>query len=84
MESAPKGVYWETEEDVYNIQIHCAEAQAAIVREVFSDWSDVAQGIDPAKAEKILIFKKKTSKQEFNKLLSNLTLNRNIILKEVT
>lgn len=83
MNKVPKGVYWKTEENVYNVQIHCAEAQANTIRHVFSDWFDVAQGVDTAKTEKILIFKKRMNKQEFNKLLNNLTLNRNIILKEV-
>ena len=49
---------------------------------MFSDWSNVAQGVDTTKDEEILIFKKVfSSNDEFVAFIGN--LDNNIIVKEI-
>ena len=83
MSKLPEGAYWKTDEEEYNVQIHCTKGNVLAITEVFSDWTKIAEGIDTAKDEKILIFRKKTKEKDFNKMLSKITTHQTINLKEV-
>ena len=79
----PEGTYWKTDEEEYNVQIHCTKSLVYTISEIFSDWTKVADGVDPSKNEKILIFKKNTKEKDFNRMLSEITTHQTINLKEV-
>lgn len=83
MSKLPEGAYWKTDEEEYNVQIHCTRTYVSAITEIFSDWVKVAEGVDPAKNEKILIFKKNTKEKDFNRMLSEITTHQTINLKEV-
>jgi len=85
MSNPPEGTYWTTNENEYNIQIHCAQNLVSIITEMFFDWTQAAHGYDPSKDQTILIFKKKITKEkEFNRLLNNINTHQTINLKEVS
>mgnify|MGYP003113725993 CR=1 FL=1 len=85
MHALLEGVYWETGNNEYNIQVQCNTDKVTPVTKVFQGWINVAEGIDSEKDEKILIFKKKFSERgEFKRLVRDLKYNNIINLKEVT
>ena len=80
-ERKKRGVFWRQENE-YRIQLSFPVEEEKYIFDMFSDWSNVAQGVDTTKDEEILIFKKVfSSNDEFVAFIGS--LDNNIIVKEI-
>lgn len=80
---AMEGTYWKIEENEYNIQISFRPENKSELLNTFHNWSNIANGFDPAREEEIVILRKKfATRSDFMKMIRDLKRQQIIFLKE--
>jgi|3_EtaG_2_1085321.scaffolds.fasta_scaffold02517_11 hypothetical protein len=79
-----EGVYWETDQNEYNVQIHHKYDETATISRIFHDWELTATGAYTKEDQKISIFRKKfTHRMELKIAVRDIKYKNNITLKEI-
>ncbi len=84
MNSNFEGVYWNTGENEYTIQVSFPNNKKRYILEKFCDWSSVGEGKDSKHDRLIKIFRKKfQNHSELEVFIKDLKQKNNFSLKEV-